>query len=102
MGGGATEDKIARAFEIIVSDRDVEAILVNLFGGILRCDVAARGIVIGAKNTGTQIPLVVAMRGTNADEGIQILADAGLNVRTVGDLGEAATALTQVLSGGSN
>ena len=53
VGGGATEDKIARAFEIIVSDRDVEAILVNLFGGILRCDVAARGIVMGAKNTGT-------------------------------------------------
>jgi len=101
VGGGATEDKIASAFEIIVSDRDVEAILVNLFGGILRCDVAARGIVMGAKNTGTKIPLVVAMRGTNADEGIQILADAGLNVRTVGDLGEAATALTQVLSGGS-
>lgn len=102
VGGGAAEDKIAEAFEIIVSDSDVEAILVNLFGGILRCDVAARGIVMGAKNTGTQMPLVVAMRGTNAEEGLQILADAGLNVTTVGDLGEAATALTRVLSGGSN
>ncbi|MDP7513356.1 MAG: ADP-forming succinate--CoA ligase subunit beta [Dehalococcoidia bacterium] len=103
VGGGAAEDKIAEAFEIIVSDDDVEVILVNLFGGILRCDVAARGIVMGAQYTGTQMPLVVAMRGTNANEGLQILADAGLNVTTVGDLGEAATALTQVLGAdGSN
>ena len=98
VGGGAAEDKIAEAFEIIVSDHDVEAILVNLFGGILRCDVAARGIVMGARSTGTQLPLVVAMRGTNAEEGLQILADAGLNVTTVGDLGEAAKALTNVLA----
>jgi succinyl-CoA synthetase beta subunit len=98
VGGGAAEDKIAEAFEIIVSDTDVEAILVNLFGGILRCDVAARGIVMGAQNTATKLPLVVAMRGTNAEEGLQILADAGLNVTTVGDLGEAATALTVVLA----
>ena len=97
VGGGAAEDKIAEALEIIVSDSDVEAILVNLFGGILRCDVAARGIVMGVSSTGTQMPLVVAMRGTNSEEGLQILADAGLNVTTVGDLGEAATALTQVL-----
>ena len=74
----------------------------NLFGGILRCDVAARGIVMGARSTGTQIPLVVAMRGTNAEEGLQILADAGLNVTTVGDLGEVATALTQVLGAASS
>jgi succinyl-CoA synthetase beta subunit len=102
VGGGAAEDKIAEAFEIIVSDTDVEAILVNLFGGILRCDVAARGIVMGAQNTDTKLPLVVAMRGTNAEEGLQILADAGLNVTTVGDLGEAATALTQVLAGAAS
>lgn len=99
VGGGAAEDKIAEAFGIIVSDNDVEAILVNLFGGILRCDVAARGIVAGAQRTDTKLPLVVSMRGTNAEEGLQILADAGLNVTTVGNLGEAATALTQVLAG---
>ena len=98
VGGGAAEDKIAEAFEIIVSDEDVEAILINLFGGILRCDVAARGIAAGAHSTGTQLPLVVSMRGTNAEEGLQILADAGLNVTTVGNLGEAAAALTQVLA----
>ena len=102
VGGGAAEDKIAEALEIIVSDGDVEAILVNLFGGILRCDVAARGIVMGVSSTGTQMPLVVAMRGTNAEEGLQILADAGLNVTTVGDLGEAATVLTQVLGATSS
>ncbi len=102
VGGGAAEDKIAEALEIIVSDGDVEAILVNVFGGILRCDVAARGIVMGVRSTGTQMPLVVAMRGTNAEEGLQILADAGLNVTTVGDLGEAATALTQVLGAASS
>ena len=97
VGGSASEDAIAEAFRIIVSDPDVEVILVNLFGGILRTDAAARGIVSAAKETGTEMPIVVAMRGTNSEEGQIILSESGLIVTPVTDLSGASEALKSIL-----
>ncbi|MEX0763280.1 MAG: ADP-forming succinate--CoA ligase subunit beta [Dehalococcoidia bacterium] len=99
VGGSADEDRIEEAFKIIVSDPDVEAILINLFGGILRTDAAARGVVAGARATRSDLPIVVAMRGTNAEEGLKILGESGLNVTTADDLAGAAEALKNMLQG---
>ena len=88
IGGGADEDKVAEAMKIICSDTDVDKIFVNLFGGILRCDVAARGIVQASKET-TIPPIIVRMLGTNADEGSQILLDSSLEVKLIHDLHDA-------------
>ena len=88
IGGGADEDKVAEAMKIICSDTDVNKIFVNLFGGILRCDVAARGIVQASKET-TIPPIIVRMLGTNADEGAQILLDSSLEVKLIHDLHDA-------------
>ncbi len=100
VGGSASQEMIAEAFKIIVSDPDVEAILVNLFGGILRTDGAARGIVSAANETGAEVPIVVAMRGTNAEEGQRILKESGLDVTPVDDLSSAADALRSILEEG--
>ena len=97
VGGSASEEAIAEAFRIIVSDPEVEVILVNLFGGILRTDAAASGIVIAAKETGTELPIVVAMRGTNSEEGQIILGESGLNVTPATDLSGASEALKSIL-----
>ena len=88
IGGGADEDKVAEAMKIICSDTDVDKIFVNLFGGILRCDVAARGIVQASKET-TIPPIIVRMLGTNADEGAQILLDSSLEVKLIHELHDA-------------
>ena len=97
VGGSASEEAIAEAFRIIVSDPEVEVILVNLFGGILRTDAAASGIVLAAKETGTHLPIVVAMRGTNSEEGQIILGESGLNVTPATDLSGASEALKSIL-----
>ena len=97
VGGSASESAIAEAFRIIVSDPEVEVILVNLFGGILRTDAAASGIVLAAKETGTHLPIVVAMRGTNSEEGQIILGESGLNVTPATDLSGASEALKSIL-----
>ncbi len=97
VGGSASEDAIAEAFRIIVSDPEVEAILVNLFGGILRTDGAARGIIAAAQETGADLPIVVSMRGTNAEEGRRLLAESGLEVTSADSLSGAADALREVL-----
>jgi len=104
IGGSADQARIEEAFKIIVDDTDVEIILINLFAGIARSDVVAQGIVSAAKETKTAVPMVVAMRGTNAAEGIQILADSGLNITGVPDLAGAAVVLKAKLLelGGSN
>ena len=98
VGGSADEKRVEEAYRILVSDPDVKAILINLFGGILRCDAAARGIVAGAKATGSKLPTVVAMRGTNADEGLKILAESGLKVTLAADLAGAADGLKKLLA----
>jgi succinyl-CoA synthetase beta subunit len=97
IGGSADQDRIEEAFKIIMADEDVEMILVNLFAGIARADIVAQGIVTAAKETNAQLPMVVAMRGTNAGEGIKILADSGLNITGAPDLAGAAEAIKQKL-----
>ena len=93
IGGSADQARIEEAFKIIIGDDDVEMILVNLFAGIARSDIVAQGIVAAAKETNASVPMVVAMRGTNAEEGIKILADSGLNITGAPDLAGAAEVL---------
>ena len=104
IGGSADQDRIEQAFKIIMDDEDVDIVLVNLFAGIARSDVVANGIVAAAKETGAQVPMVVAMRGTNAEEGIRILSDSGLDITGAPDLAGAAEVLKSKLQGlgGSN
>ena len=97
VGGGANEEQVAQAFRLILSDPKVKRILVNIFGGILRCDVAARGIVAACEATEVKAPIVVRMLGTNVDEGKEILAQSGLGVILVSDLTEAAQAIKQAI-----
>ena len=99
IGGSADQSRIEEAFRIIISDSDVEIILINLFAGIARADVVARGIVNAARESGTSLPMVVAMRGTNAEEGRAILDEAGLRITSVPDLGGAAETLREMLAG---
>jgi succinyl-CoA synthetase beta subunit len=93
IGGSADQGRIEEAFKIIVSDKDVDIILVNLFAGIARSDVVAQGIVNAAKETGAKLPMVVAMRGTNAEEGRRILNESGLDITAAADLAGAAEIL---------
>ncbi len=90
VGGGASAEMVENGFRIILSDKNVKGILINIFGGILRCDVLANGVVGAAKKTGIKVPVVVRMEGTNVEEGRKILADSGLNLITATDLRDAA------------
>ncbi len=90
VGGGASEEMIAKGFEIILKDRRVKAILVNIFGGILRCDILARGVVAAAKKSQIRVPLIVRLEGTNVEEGRTILGNSDLSFLLAKDLAEAA------------
>ena len=90
VGGGASKEKVAAAFKIILSDPAVKGILVNIFGGIMRCDIIAEGIVAAAKEVQLSVPLVVRLEGTNVEEGKRILAESGLAIVPANDLGDAA------------
>jgi succinyl-CoA synthetase beta subunit len=90
VGGSATEEQVTEAFKILVADKRVEAILVNIFGGIAKCDVIAQGIINAAKTVHLSVPLVVRLEGTNVEAGKKLLADSGLAVITADDLGDAA------------
>jgi succinyl-CoA synthetase beta subunit len=90
VGGGASAEMVENGFKIILSDPNVKGILINIFGGILRCDVLAAGVVEAAKKTNIRVPVVVRMEGTNVVEGRKILADSGLNLNTAVDLKDAA------------
>jgi succinyl-CoA synthetase beta subunit len=90
VGGGANTEKVKAAFKIILSDPAVKAIFINIFGGILRCDVLAEGVVAAAKEVGLSVPLVVRMEGTNVEQGKRILADSALDIITAGDMLEGA------------
>jgi succinyl-CoA synthetase beta subunit len=90
VGGGVTEEAVTNAFKILVADKDVKAALVNIFGGIVRCDMIASGIVKAAKELGTKIPIVVRLEGTNVDQGKQILKDSGLAFTPAAGMKEAA------------
>ncbi|MDQ6867539.1 MAG: ADP-forming succinate--CoA ligase subunit beta [Pseudomonadota bacterium] len=90
VGGGATKDKVAEAFKIITADTQVKGILVNIFGGIMKCDVIAEGVIAAVKEVGLEVPLVVRLEGTNGDRGKKIIAHSGLNVIPADDLDDAA------------
>ncbi|PCJ41638.1 MAG: ADP-forming succinate--CoA ligase subunit beta [Alphaproteobacteria bacterium] len=91
VGGGATKERVTEAFKIILSDSNVEGILVNIFGGIMRCDVIADGVVSAAKEVSLSVPLVVRLEGTNVELGKKIMADSGLPIISADDMGDAAT-----------
>ncbi len=97
VGGGASAEMVENGFRIILSDKNVKGILINIFGGILRCDVLANGVVAAAKKTGIKVPVVVRMEGTNVAEGRKILAESGLNLITAADLKEAAQKIAEVV-----
>ena len=90
VGGGATKERVAEAFRIILSDPNVEGILVNIFGGIMRCDVIAEGIITAAKELGLTMPLVVRLEGTNVDKGKKLLKESGLHIIAADNLADAA------------
>lgn len=90
VGGGATEERVSEAFKIILSDDNVKAVLVNIFGGIVRCDMIAEGIIGAVEQVGVTIPVVVRLEGTNAEEGKKVLADSDLNIQAATSLTEAA------------
>jgi succinyl-CoA synthetase beta subunit len=90
VGGGASEEQVKNAFRIILSDRNVRAVLINIFGGIMRCDVIARGVVAAVREMGLSLPIVVRLEGTNVDEGKRILRESGLTVTPAEGLADAA------------
>ncbi len=99
VGGGATKEKVTEAFKIITSDPNVKGILVNIFGGIMRCDVIAEGVIAAVKEVGLQVPLVVRLEGTNVELGKKIINESGLNVIAADDLSDAAEKIVKAVKG---
>ena len=99
VGGGATKEKVTEAFKIITSDPKVKGILVNIFGGIMRCDIIAEGIIAAVKEVGLKVPLVVRLEGTNVELGKKIIAESGLNVIAGDDLADAAQKIVKAVRG---
>lgn len=99
VGGGASEDKVKAAFKIITVDPNVKGILINIFGGIMRCDVIAEGVVAAVREVGLKVPLVVRLEGTNVEKGKQILQDSGLNIIPADDLDSAAQKIVDAVKG---
>jgi succinyl-CoA synthetase beta subunit len=99
VGGGATKDRVIEAFKIILSDRRVKGVLVNIFGGIMRCDVIAEGIVEAARSVQVSVPLVVRLQGTNVDQGRKILSESGLAITPAETMGEAAEKIVKAVKG---
>jgi succinyl-CoA synthetase beta subunit len=90
VGGGANAEQIRNAFKILMSDKSVRAVLINIFGGILRCDVLAEGVIAAVKELGVPVPIVIRMEGTNVEQGKRMLRESGLNFTTADDMREAA------------
>ncbi len=97
VGGSATKEKVAAAFKIITSDHNVKGILVNIFGGIMRCDVIAEGVVAAVREVGLRVPLVVRLEGTNVDLGKKIIRESNLNVLPADDLDDAAQKIVKAV-----
>jgi succinyl-CoA synthetase beta subunit len=96
VGGGANAEQIRNAFKILMTDAHVKAVLINIFGGILRCDVLAQGVIAAVKELGVTVPIVIRMEGTNVDEGKRLLRDSGMNFTTADSMGEAATTVVRL------
>ncbi|HCS27898.1 MAG TPA: ADP-forming succinate--CoA ligase subunit beta, partial [Spongiibacteraceae bacterium] len=99
VGGGATKERVSEAFKIILSDDSVKAVLVNIFGGIVRCDLIAEGIIGAVEQVGVKVPVVVRLEGNNADLGTKLLAESGLNIIAANGLTEAADAVVKAAEG---
>ncbi|MFC7705239.1 ADP-forming succinate--CoA ligase subunit beta [Plastorhodobacter daqingensis] len=99
VGGGATKEKVTEAFKIITSDPNVKGILVNIFGGIMRCDIIAEGVLAAVKEVGLKVPLVVRLEGTNVDLGKEIIRNSGLNVIAADNLSDAAEKIVKAVKG---
>ncbi|KEO53081.1 ADP-forming succinate--CoA ligase subunit beta [Thioclava pacifica] len=99
VGGGATKEKVTEAFKIITSDKNVKGILVNIFGGIMRCDIIAEGVIAAVKEVGLQVPLVVRLEGTNVEKGKEIIATSGLNVIAADNLSDGAEKIVKAVKG---
>jgi succinyl-CoA synthetase beta subunit len=99
VGGSASKEKVAAAFKIITSDPKVKGILINIFGGIMKCDVIAAGVVDAVREVGLRVPLVVRLEGTNVNEGKNILAKSNLNVTAADDLDDAAQKIVKAVKG---
>ncbi|HEY7288940.1 MAG TPA: ADP-forming succinate--CoA ligase subunit beta [Vicinamibacterales bacterium] len=98
VGGGANAEQIRNAFKILMSDKNVKAVLINIFGGILRCDVLAQGVIAAVKELGVPVPIVIRMEGTNVDEGKRLLKESGMNFTTADSMDEAATRVVKLAS----
>ena len=99
VGGGATKEKVTEAFKIITSDPNVKGILINIFGGIMRCDIIAEGVIAAVKDVGLKVPLVVRLEGTNVELGRDIIRNSGLNVIAADDLSDAAEKVVKAVRG---
>jgi succinyl-CoA synthetase beta subunit len=99
VGGGANAEQIRNAFKILMSDTNVKAVLINIFGGILRCDVLAAGVIAAVKELGVPVPIVIRMKGTNVEEGKRMLAESGLNFSTADTMSEAAERVVALAGG---
>jgi succinyl-CoA synthetase beta subunit len=99
VGGGASREKVTAALKIILSDPHVKGVLVNIFGGIMRCDIIAEGIVAAAKDVSLTVPVVVRLEGTNVEQGKEILAKSGLPVVSASDLADAAEKIVKAVKG---
>tara|TARA_B100000700_G_scaffold207937_1_gene228500 strand:+ start:1817 stop:2974 length:1158 start_codon:yes stop_codon:yes gene_type:complete len=97
VGGGATKDQVSAAFKLILSDKKVKGILINIFGGIMRCDILAQGVVEAAKETNIKVPLVVRLAGTNFEKGKEILDKSGLKILSASDLNDAAKKIVEAI-----
>jgi succinyl-CoA synthetase beta subunit len=97
VGGGANKEKVTAAFKIITADPNVKGILVNIFGGIMRCDIIAEGVIAAVKEVGLKVPLVVRLEGTNVQQGKDILNASGLNVIAANDLSDAAEKIVKAV-----
>ena len=99
VGGGANAEQIRNAFKILMSDPNVKAVLINIFGGILRCDVLAQGVIAAVKELGVSVPIVIRMEGTNVEEGKRMLKESGLNFATADSMGEASETVVALAKG---
>ncbi len=100
VGGGATAERVTAAFELILSNKKVRAILVNIFGGIVRCDIIAEGIITAVTNVGVQVPVVVRLEGTNAPKARDMLKNSGLTITAAADLTDAARTVVALAAKG--
>ncbi len=102
VGGGANADQIRNAFRLLLADENVKAVLINIFGGILRCDVLAEGVIAAVRELDVKLPVVIRMEGTNVEEGNRMLQESGLNFNTAGSMGEAAERVVALANGAAN